>query len=178
MKKDVDAGIRLDGCGGHRWEAEAQTILGDICRRGIGVATRLRFARGWYSVAAKQGNASAQYALGDIYLLGTWVFAVIIRLAPIGTKRLPEQGDMRARAARASIYLSRPRQTGRSRRSRRLFVQAADQGDARALHQAALMHLNGDGLPENIDKAETYLRKLQRKLSSRDHQSWRALYAR
>jgi TPR repeat protein len=41
----------------------------------------------------------------------------------------------------------------------RLFVQAAEQGEARGLYQAALMHLSGQGLPENIDKAETFLRK-------------------
>ena len=41
----------------------------------------------------------------------------------------------------------------------RLFVLAAEQGEPRGLYHAALLHLSGDGLPKDLDKAETYLRK-------------------
>ena len=36
---------------------------------------------------------------------------------------------------------------------------AAEQGEPRGLYHAAQLHLSGDGLPKDLDKAETYLRK-------------------
>ena len=85
-------------------------------------------------------------------------FRLIIKLALIGTRRLPQavtqEGRSRSRPVISPGRADRPIK----KRPRRLFVQAAEQGEVRGLYQAALMHLSGDGLPENIDKAETYLR--------------------
>ena len=106
---DVHEGIRRMGAAATAGKAEAQTILGDICRRGIGVRQDYEFARGWYLLAAEQGNASAQYALGDIFYQGLGVSADH-KIGADWYEKAAAQGDMRARVALASIY-----RTGRGR---------------------------------------------------------------
>ena len=73
-------------------------------RRGVGVPQNYELARGWYLQAADQGNASAFYALGDIYYHGLGVPS-INRLAPIGMKRLPRR-TMSARGPRSLLFTS------------------------------------------------------------------------
>ena len=98
-----------------------------------------------------------------IFITRALALPSIIKLALIGMKRPPKMATQ-GRGSRSPPAFS-PAAADRSIREEaaRLFVQAAEQGEARGLYQAALMHLSGDGLPENIDKAETYLRKAAKK---------------
>ncbi|MBK1624381.1 tetratricopeptide repeat protein [Afifella marina] len=51
----------------------AQTLLGELLSRGLGVKTDYKEAAGWYELAAKAGDREALYALGRLYLDGRGV---------------------------------------------------------------------------------------------------------
>lgn len=59
--------------GARAGNANAQSSMGYLYLRGLGVARNGVLARFWYARAAARGEASAQYHLGQIYLHGTGV---------------------------------------------------------------------------------------------------------
>src|SRR5690606_36045972 len=54
-------------------DARAQTLLGVLLSRGLGVKQDLAAAADWYRLAGDAGDPEAQYALGQFYLDGTGV---------------------------------------------------------------------------------------------------------
>lgn len=54
-------------------DATAQTLLGVLLSRGLGVKQDLAAAADWYGLAAKAGDREALYALGQLYLDGEGV---------------------------------------------------------------------------------------------------------
>ncbi len=54
-------------------DAAAETLLGVLLARGLGVKEDLASAAEWYSLAAKAGDREALYALGQLYLSGEGV---------------------------------------------------------------------------------------------------------
>lgn len=53
-----------------RGDAPAQTLLGELLSRGLGVKQDLKAAADWYGLAANGGDREAHYALGQLYLDG------------------------------------------------------------------------------------------------------------
>ena len=51
----------------------AQTLLGELLARGLGVRQDFKEAAGWYRLAADQGDPEALYALGGLYVDGRGV---------------------------------------------------------------------------------------------------------
>ncbi|HSG94862.1 MAG TPA: HcpA family protein, partial [Afifellaceae bacterium] len=49
-------------------DAKAQTLLGELLTRGLGVRQDHKEAAGWYELAAQGGDSEAQYALARLYL--------------------------------------------------------------------------------------------------------------
>lgn len=56
-----------------RGQAPAQTLLGELLSRGLGVKRDYAEAAGWYELAAKAGDPEALYALGRMHLEGLGV---------------------------------------------------------------------------------------------------------
>ncbi|VAW89947.1 hypothetical protein MNBD_GAMMA17-2044 [hydrothermal vent metagenome] len=54
-------------------DAEAQTYVGEIYEKGLGLASDFRLARSWYRKAAEQGFSRAQINLGYLYEKGLGV---------------------------------------------------------------------------------------------------------
>lgn len=54
-------------------DAAAQTLLGMLLSRGLGVKQDFKEAAHWYEIAARNGDAEARYALGRFYLEGLGV---------------------------------------------------------------------------------------------------------
>jgi uncharacterized protein len=56
-----------------RGNASAQLVLGNLYRRGWGVAEDPRAAAAWYEKSAEQGNIDAQFSLGELFYSGAGV---------------------------------------------------------------------------------------------------------
>lgn len=85
-----------------RGDAAAQTLLGELLSRGLGVKQDLAAAADWYGLAAAQSDAEALYALGRFNLDGTGV-----KQDPAKAADLLEQAAKKghAVAAREFAYL-------------------------------------------------------------------------
>lgn len=66
-KKDYAAARKEFAPAAESGDAEAQFLLGEIYRRGLGVGENPRIAAKWYAAAAKQGRADAAGELGILY---------------------------------------------------------------------------------------------------------------
>jgi uncharacterized protein len=83
--------------------ADAQTSLGIMYRRGEGVIQDDATAVKWYTLAAEQGNASAQALLGTMYFQGTGVIQDDATAVKWFT-RAAEQGNASAQVGLALMY--------------------------------------------------------------------------
>jgi hypothetical protein len=68
LQGDYAAALRECRPAAEQGNAVAQTILGVLFHRGLGVQQDVEEARRWYHLAAEQGLASAQYYLGRLYV--------------------------------------------------------------------------------------------------------------
>jgi len=104
-------------------------------------------AEGWYRVAAAQGHAKAQCALGRMYQASeeddeaVWWY----RLAA-------DQGDAKAQCALGRMYQEREFLKDADE-AVRWYRLAADQGDAMAQNSLGGMYQEGEGVPEDDDEA-------------------------
>ena len=73
MPKDEIKGAALCRQAADLGEANAQTDLGNLYLRGVGVPRDVVQARHWYELAAAQGQPNAQFVLGQIYWNGDGV---------------------------------------------------------------------------------------------------------
>ena len=94
---------------------EAKALLGEMYRWGRGCAQDYEQARRWYSLAAQQGIASAQFGLGDIYYQGLGV-TVDVAAAADWYQKAADKGDARGQVALAIAISHRQGQAGRTRR--------------------------------------------------------------
>jgi TPR repeat protein len=83
-------------------DAIAQTLLGVLFERGLGVRQELAEAAQWYRLAAQSGDAEAQYALARMHLVGAGLAADIEEAADL-FQQAADQGH--AVAAREFGYL-------------------------------------------------------------------------
>jgi TPR repeat protein len=67
MRHDYAKAAKLIRPLAERGNADAQTKLGDLYRRGLGVPQSFREAARWYRMAAVQGDAQGQNNLGLMY---------------------------------------------------------------------------------------------------------------
>ena len=136
-------------------DAEAQFLLGEIYRRGLGVSASPRMAQKWYAPAAAQGHGGAAGELGILY----W------------KARKKEQAleflraGAKANHVRAMYTLAildyRGAEVGLNEKERNdLFLRAAKGGhpDAQAKHAHNLRFGKLDG-EKDLDEAEKWYRK-------------------
>ncbi len=150
-------GIALLTSAAEKGETEACTILGAVHLDGSRVERDFDKARAWFEKAAAAGDASAEFGLGDIHFNGLGV-AVDQSVAAGWYEKAAGRGHARAQLAIGYIL-----QTGQGREpdleaAGRWIESAAGKGDPAALRTAAKMHISGEGLPKNVDRAVTYTR--------------------
>ena len=87
-----------------RGDAAAQTLIGEIYARGLGVAQNAATASGWYALASRNGDRLASFALALMYQDGTGVPKNRQRAAELFALAV-EQGSVPARYNLALLHI-------------------------------------------------------------------------
>lgn len=140
-------------------DATAQTLLGEILTRGLGVEQDLEEAAGWYRLAAEQGERSAQYELARMLLEGTGVERDVRRAAELfraaGKKGVPgawrELGIMTLEGVATDDGEPNP-QLGAA-----YLTRAARNGDAEAQYALGQLYAAGRGVAQSEEQAARWL---------------------
>lgn len=143
----------------YKWQAEqgdvdAQMALAGIYSHdGMGVPKNFKEAAKWLAMAAKQGNAKAEYALSSWYDVGQGV-PNNETLAFSWCRKAAEQGYKMAQNGLAMSYylgIGTPKDLAEAEKWLR---RAAEQGDSQSQAILGVMYANGQGVPH--DNAESY----------------------
>ena len=123
----------------------AQTLLGVLLSRGLGVKQDLAAAADWYGLAGKAGDREALYALGQLYLEGQGV-----EQDPVEGGGLFQAGGgpgPRRRGARARLPAAAGQGRGEERHARRrLSAARRGLGDMDAQYTLAGLYVEGVGV--------------------------------
>ncbi len=137
---------------------EASALLGTFYIDGHFVGQDYRKALTYFETAAAAEVAPGQFGLGDIFYRGLGVEADFAKAAD-WYEKAARQGHVRANIALATLH-----STGKGRKLDQskaaiYFAKAADANDPYALFQIGRRSLSGEGMPKNIERGETFLRK-------------------
>ncbi len=91
VEKDIEAAIRWIVAAARSGKAEAQLILGEMCRRGLGMAQNYELARRLVFIGRKTRECVCPVWVRGYLLSRPRCCQSIIRLALIGTKRPPSR---------------------------------------------------------------------------------------
>ena len=132
-------------------EAAAQTTLGSLFSKGLGVPQDYGTAAQWYRLAADQEYAEAQLALGQLYEVGQGVprdEAEAARWFQLAA----EQGHAAAQYSLAILYVTGKGVTADLVTAVKWYRQAAEQGDALAQFNLGVRYYEGNGVkPDPIE---------------------------
>jgi len=140
------ATFRETSAAAERGEASAQNSLGEMYKRGRGVARDDAQAVTWFRKAADQGLAGGQYNLGVMYAGGRGV-ARDDAQAVSWFRKAADQGDVDAQTNLGTMYLTGRGVAQDDAEAATWYRKAADQGDA-----AALMALRQMAPSEGVPK--------------------------
>lgn len=146
---DVAEYIRAAKQGG----IEEQYKLGEIYRKGEGVAKDEKEAVKWFRRAADQSHAASQWRLGLMYYNGEGV-AKDEKEATKWLRRAADQGDADAQASLGAVLINKDDAEAALQWIRR----AADQNLARGQFLLGWMYLNGRGVAKDEGEALKWLR--------------------
>jgi TPR repeat protein len=132
----------------------------DAYRKGEEFARQRNFAEAlrWYRVAANQGNADAQLALGNLYAQGEGV-QQDYGAALLWYRKAAEQGNLEAQDNVGFFYLSGMGVAQDYGEAMRWLRKSAAQGNEVAERNIGIMYLNGLGVPASRDEAIRWLRE-------------------
>jgi hypothetical protein len=164
-------------------DAEAQSRLGELYAKGIGVGRDYREAAKWYRKAAEQGHTQAQYELGRLYAQGLGVARDYSEAAK-WYRLAAEKGYIPAQHFLGHLYAigrgleteyleapePQPSAPGRATPAQRnvrsdyaeaakWWRKAADQGDAAAQSDLGWLYSSGQGVETNYAEAAAWYRK-------------------
>lgn len=129
-------------------DAQAQTRLGDLLRRGEVVRQDLRAASQWYQRAADQGYAPAQNALGRLYFEGAGRAAdrerAVDLLRAAALQGSPDHGQDFALALEAAERIDEAADW---------YARTADLGHAPAMTSLGVLALEGRGVEQDAARA-------------------------
>ncbi len=128
-------------------KAEAQSFLGIMYEKGIGVAKDETEAVKWYRKASEQGNANAQSMLGRMYADGRGVARN--KLEALQWFRNAAQSELRE-------FSKQPIQFAGGYRG---AINAAERGNALAQTMVGKMYITGSGVAQNDVEAVHWLTK-------------------
>ena len=128
----------------NKGKAWAMTSLAQRYRDGIGVKQSDKKAVELYEMAAKRGNAAAQYILGEYYKTGTRGLAHSFKRAFEYYTLAGNQGHANAQYGLGMMYAAGKGIDQSFSKAREWFTKAAAQGDKNAIHN--LKQLDERGL--------------------------------
>ena len=134
-------------------EAEAQNALGEAYYDGKGVTENLTEAVKWFTKAAEQENAKAQYNLGICYYYGYGVQYRDRREAVKWYTRAAEQGNADAQNDLGACYENGDWVEKNLEEAVKWYTKAANQGYAKAQYYLALSYDKGEGVAKNDSEA-------------------------
>ena len=134
-------------------EAEAQNALGEAYYDGKGVTENLTEAVKWFTKAAEQENAKAQYNLGICYYYGYGVQYRDRREAVKWYTKAAEQGLPMAQCNLGVCYENGNGVEKNFEEAVKWYTKAANQEYARAQYNLALSYDKGEGVAKNDSEA-------------------------
>lgn len=133
----------------------AQTLLGEIYSRGLGVARNLKEAARWYKAAATAGNSEAQFRYAMMLIEGSAV-----------KQDEAQARDLMKAAAEAGLPLAEynygqmlieTSPAGGFSEAARYFQRAASSGVPEAQYAMSQLYANGKGVTSDPAKARAFL---------------------
>jgi TPR repeat protein len=132
-----------------RGDAASQVLLGSMYSEGKGVAQDDAEAARWYRMAAEQGDAQGQFALGQILFFGLGSVEPGPEEAVAWLRKASEQGHARAQGDLAIAYAVGAGVEQDDAEAARWFRRAAEQGFPFAQGRLGRMYYNGHGVPRD-----------------------------
>jgi TPR repeat protein len=126
-------------------DAVAQTLLGELLSRGLGVKQDLAAAADWYRLAADRGDAEALYALGRLHLEGRGVKQDFEKAADL-FENAAEQGHGVAARELAYLLLQGKGRERDAMLAAAYMRRAAAGGDVDAQYALAGLYVEGVGV--------------------------------
>lgn len=136
--------------------ADAQSALGNMYLKGLGVSKDERQAVKWFRRAAALGQAGAQFNLGQLYLKGVGVDPDL-QAAARWYSRAAEQGHVQAQFVLAVLYKIGAGVPANAQRAAFWYERAALQGHAEAQSQLGMVYAEGRGRPRDAVAAYKWL---------------------
>ena len=147
---DYKTAIREFTAEANRGNADAQSNLGIMYGKGLGVARNYAEAAKWFRKAAAQGHAAAQNILGVMYNNGQGVtrnYAEALKWF----HKAAEQGNAAAQLNLGVIYADgQGAITRNDAEAMRWYRKASEQGDADAQFRLGAMYVIGRSVPRNL----------------------------
>ncbi|TWB09526.1 hypothetical protein FBZ89_1417 [Nitrospirillum amazonense] len=129
-------------------DAEAQTYLGWMYEKGLGVPVDYARAQAWYRKAADKGHAHALNNLGSLYYLGNGVPKDAAKGISL-FRKAAKKGDAQAQMNLAMIYYLGQDAPKDDVEAAHWARAAARQGNPHAQNLLARLYDTGAGLPRN-----------------------------
>lgn len=130
----------------------AQSVLGTMYSKGLGVPKDLKKALFWHKKAAEQGHAGSQLNLGVMYADGVGI-PENHNKAEYWILRSAQQGNKRAQYAIGKMYSTGLLDIKDHNKAAYWLRKAAEQGVVMAQCELGWMYATGEGVPRDGDKA-------------------------
>jgi len=142
---------------GDAGDMSAQIMLGALYNKGGAVARDDKMAAAWFEKAANQGNAEAQYQLGNLYENSQ--LTKDYKTAADWYHKAAQQGSAKAQA-RLGVFYSGGMGVNKNANEALLWSgKAALQGNMEAEFLLGLMYMLGEVIPQNETLARGWLTK-------------------
>ena len=140
-------------------EAEAQNALGEAYYDGKGVTENLTEAVKWFTKAAEQENAKAEYNLGDCYYYANGVQYRDREEAVKWYTKAAEHGNADAQNDLGYCYKFGEGVDRNLKKAVEWYTKAAEQGLPMAQCNLGICYENGDGVEKNLEETVKWYTK-------------------
>lgn len=140
-------------------EAEAQNALGEAYYDGKGVTENLTEAVKWFTKAAEQENAKAEYNLGNCYYYGNGVQYRDREEAVKWYTKAAEHGNADAQNDLGYCYKFGEGVDRNLKKAVEWYTKAAEQGLPMAQCNLGICYKNGDGVEKNLEETVKWYTK-------------------
>ncbi len=155
----LDAASDLQFEAARRGESEAQYAMGARYAGGDGVVRDIAKSLEWYTKAAQQGSAKAQWNVAVIHAHGQGGIDQDTQQACLWYQKAAEQGFSQAQATLGLMYAAGQGVKKDVSKAMALLLQAALQGDMEAQHNLAVLHEQGAAGEQNLEQALVWFSK-------------------
>lgn len=139
-------------------DVAAQTLLGELYNRGLGIAEDPSEAAKWFELAAEGGDREAQFAIGLLYAQGRGVAKDLGKAAQYFEKAAAA-GQKNAQFNLAFLYLQGEHFRQDLTRAFDLFTKAAKQGLPDAQYALASLHRSDFYPTPNMEQASYWMQQ-------------------